>query len=176
VVGSLGPMSAKHPNAALIELFYQAFARLDAATMAAAYASDAHFSDAVFTDLRGADVGAMWRMLAQRAKGFSLTFRDVTADDVKGSAHWEARYKFSKTGREVHNVVDAAFVFSNGRIATHEDRFDFWRWTRMAFGVPGVMLGWTPVFKGKVREEARKGLEEFMREERAPVAIQAPRS
>lgn len=109
-------------------------------------------------------------MLAQRAKGFSLTFRDVIADEARGSAHWEARYQFSKTGRKVHNVVDAAFVFSNGRIVKHEDRFDFWRWTRMAFGVPGVLLGWTPVLKGKVREEARKGLAEFTREEPASVA------
>ena len=156
-------MSAKHPNAAAIERFYAAFARLDAETMVASYAPDAHFSDAVFVDLKGEEIFAMWRMLAKRAKDFQLTFRDVVADDATGSAHWEARYLFSKTGRQVHNVIDATFAFSNGKIATHQDRFDLWRWAGMALGAPGKLLGLTPMMKGKIREEARKGLEEFRR-------------
>jgi hypothetical protein len=55
------------------------------------YAPDAHFSDAVFTDLKGDQIFAMWRMLAKRAKGFTLTFRDVAADEATGRAHWEAQ-------------------------------------------------------------------------------------
>jgi ketosteroid isomerase-like protein len=156
-------MSAKHPNAAAVEAFYEAFARLDAETMVSCYAPDARFSDAVFVDLKGEEIFAMWRMLAKRAKDFELSFRDVVADDRAGSAHWEARYLFSKTGRQVHNVIDATFTFSNGKIVTHEDRFDLWRWAGMALGAPGKLLGWTPILKGKIRAEARKGLEEFMK-------------
>jgi hypothetical protein len=156
-------MSAKHPNAATIEKFYDAFAKLDAETMVSCYASDAHFSDAVFTDLKGPEIFAMWRMLAQRAKDFSLTFRNVEADDATGRAHWEATYLFSRTGRRVHNVIDASFAFSNGKIVGHQDRFDLWKWSGMALGAPGKLLGWTPMMKGKLRAEARKGLEAFMK-------------
>ena len=156
-------MSANHPNAALLEKFYRAFAELDAETMVAAYAPDAHFSDAVFTDLKGPQIFAMWRMLAKRAKGFTLTFRDVVADDTSGRAHWEAKYLFSKTGRQVHNVIDATFAFADGKIVQHQDRFDLWRWAGMALGTPGKLLGWTPILQGKIRGEAKKGLEEFMK-------------
>jgi hypothetical protein len=156
-------MSAKHPNAATIERFYEAFARLDAETMVSCYAPDAHFSDAVFVDLKGDEIFAMWRMLAKRAKEFQLTFRDVSADDATGKAHWEATYLFSKTGRKVRNVIDADFAFSGGKIVAHQDRFDLWKWAGMALGAPGKVLGWTPMMQGKIRGEARKGLEEFMK-------------
>ncbi len=47
----------------MIERFYDAFGRRDGAAMEACYAPDVHFSDPVFVDLRGAEAGAMWRML-----------------------------------------------------------------------------------------------------------------
>ena len=37
-------------------------------------------------------------------------------DDRGGSAHWEAWYTFSATGRKVHNVVEANFEFADGRV------------------------------------------------------------
>ena len=57
-----------HPNAALIEQFYQGFQKKDHAAMAACYHPDIHFSDPVFTDLKGFRAGAMWHMLTERGK------------------------------------------------------------------------------------------------------------
>ncbi len=122
-----------HPNAALIDRFYSGFARRDAATMSACYSSDARFTDPVF-DLAGEQVGAMWSMLCARAKDLTLEWRDVRADEASGGAHWEPRYTFSATGRLVHNVIDSAFTFKGGLIATQVDTFDLWRWSRMALG------------------------------------------
>ena len=48
---------------ALITQFYEAFQRLDAEAMAACYTDDVLFSDPVFGELRGRNVGDMWRML-----------------------------------------------------------------------------------------------------------------
>ncbi|MBF3199877.1 nuclear transport factor 2 family protein, partial [Pseudomonas aeruginosa] len=52
-----------HPNAELIERFYQAFQRLDGEAMAACYAPQATFHDPAFGELRGREVGDMWRLL-----------------------------------------------------------------------------------------------------------------
>jgi ketosteroid isomerase-like protein len=150
-----------HPNARLIENFYAAFARRDAAAMAAAYAPDARFSDPVF-DLAGAQVGAMWAMLCERGKDLKVAWRDVRADDTSGAAHWEADYTFSGTGRPVHNVIDAAFTFRDGRIATHKDSFDLWRWSRMALGAKGLLLGWTPLVRNGIRAQGKRGLDAWM--------------
>jgi ketosteroid isomerase-like protein len=148
-------------NEALINRFYEAFARGDGQTMAACYAPDAHFHDPVFQDLNGDEIGAMWRMLCGRATDLEVVHSDVRAVGDRGSAHWEADYTFS-TGRAVHNPIDASFEFSNGLIADHRDRFDLYAWARQALGPMGVLLGWAPPVQGKIRGQARAGLEEFM--------------
>ena len=150
-----------HPNDELIERFYDAFARLDGDAMAACYAPDATFSDPVFTDLKGSEPGAMWRMLTGRAKDLEVKLEEHEAGDATGSAHWLADYTFS-TGRKVHNDVRAEFVFKDGLISEHRDRFSFYGWTRQALGPVGVVAGWTPVVQAKVRREARAGLDEFI--------------
>jgi ketosteroid isomerase-like protein len=150
-----------HPNENLIHRFYTCFQKLDAIGMIACYAPDIVFSDPVFPRLDGREAGSMWQMLSSRAKEFHLTFRDVKADDTRGSVHWEATYLFSKTGRMVTNVIDAEFEFRDGLIVRHTDTFDFWRWSRQALGLPGMLLGWTTLIRNKVRSEARKGLDQF---------------
>lgn len=149
-----------HPNASLIETFYSAFARRDWSTMASCYHPDVHFSDEVF-DLRGPDATMMWRMLCTTGRDLELEFRDVQADAETGSAHWDARYTFSATGRKVHNRIDASFRFRDELIVRHVDRFDFWAWSRQALGVPGWLLGWSPTLRGKVREQAARSLGAF---------------
>jgi ketosteroid isomerase-like protein len=151
-----------HPNAALIDRFYSAFARRDAGGMAACYAPDAHFTDPVF-DLSGEQVGAMWSMLCERGADLELEWRDVRAADATGSAHWEPRYTFSATGRPVHNVIDSAFTFDAGRIVRHVDTFDLWRWSRMALGAKGALLGWSPLVRNAVRAQAKRGLDAWMK-------------
>lgn len=150
-----------HPNAELITRFYQAFQRLDAEAMAACYAADVRFSDPVFPDLRGAEAGDMWRMLAARAQGFSLTFDGVQADDHQGRARWVATYLFSQTGNTVVNHIEARFVFRDGRVTEHRDSFDLWRWARQALGTKGLLLGWAPMVQNAIRRQAAKGLQQF---------------
>ena len=83
------------------------------------------------------------------------------ADDATGVAHWDARYSFSATGRKVLNRIDASFRFRDGLIVHHVDRFSFYRWSRQALGPVGLLLGWTPLVRNKVRAQAAKGLAEF---------------
>jgi ketosteroid isomerase-like protein len=150
-----------HANAETLTRFYTAFAAKDVATMATCYATDPTFSDPVFTDLRGPQVVAMWTMLCERGKDLRLEFSGIEADDTTGKAHWEAWYTFSTTKRPVHNVIDASFTFRDGKIATHQDRFDLWKWTRMALGPTGVLLGWSPLVQNKVRATAAQGLADW---------------
>ena len=150
------------PNEALIRKFYTAFQQRDAAGMVACYADDVEFSDPVFPGLKGARAKAMWTMLCERGKDLKLEFRDVRADDRAGSAHWDAWYSFSATGRKVHNSIDATFEFRDGKIAKHTDRFDLHRWASQALGPVGTLLGWTPLLQNKIRGMAGKGLDDYL--------------
>lgn len=159
-----------HPNAALIRQFYAAFAAQDAEAMAKCYHNDVVFSDPVFGELRGERARDMWRMLCARAKDLRVEADDVRADDVSGSARWEAWYAFGKADRPVHNVIDARFTFRDGLIATHHDTFSLTRWAGMALGPAGRLLGWAPPFQARVRADALRGLDAYRarRGERSP--------
>jgi ketosteroid isomerase-like protein len=156
----MGPM---HPNARLLHGFYQALDDHDAERMVACYAPDVTFSDPVFPHLRGDEARAMWRMLCARGKDLRVLASRVEADDTRGSAHWDADYTFSATGRAVHNRIEARFTFRDGAIVRHADDFDLWRWAGMALGPKGRLLGWLPPLQATVRRQADASLRSFMR-------------
>lgn len=147
-----------HDNTDVITRFYEAFDRLDADTMASCYQQDATFTDPVFGELHGEEITAMWTMLCKQAQDLTVTFTNVQADDTSGSADWKATYTFTPSGRHVENRISAQFTFDNGLIATHVDRFDLWKWSRMAIGPMATVLGWAPFFQNRLRETARRGL------------------
>ncbi|MDQ1304222.1 MAG: hypothetical protein QG671_49 [Actinomycetota bacterium] len=141
----------------VITRLYTAFQSLDGDAMAACYTPDATFSDPVFTDLHGSQVGNMWRMLCSSAKDFSVNFDSVTDH----SAHWVATYTFSGTGRRVVNDIQASFVLRDGLISAHRDSFGLWAWSRQALGPAGLLLGWSPIIKNKIRGQAMAGLRKY---------------
>ncbi len=149
-------------NKDLIIQFYTAFQQGNFTAMQEAYHDEAKFNDPAFQNLSSSEVKAMWQMLVTASKDLRITFSDVVADDTKGSCKWEAWYTFSKTGRSVHNVIEANFEFKDGKIIKHNDHFSFWRWSRQALGPAGFFLGWSNSLQQKVRTTARKGLAVFM--------------
>ena len=151
-----------HPNEQLISDFYRAFQAKDFKSMQRCYRDDASFSDPVFLNLSASEVRAMWQMLISASNDLKIEFSEVSADDRVGRCTWQAWYTFSSTGNKVHNVIQADFSFREGKILSHIEKFDFWRWSKMALGTPGLLLGWTPFILNKVRKTARKRLESFM--------------
>lgn len=150
-------------NEALITKFYSAFQQRDAAAMGACYHDEAQFKDEAFDLKSGAEVRAMWTMLCKNGKDLEVTFKDVAANAQSGSAYWEATYTFSQTQRCVHNIIEARFEFKDGLIYRHRDTFNFWRWSRQALGISGLLLGWSGFLRKKVREGAMGNLRKFMK-------------
>lgn len=140
----------------LLTQFYEAFTRRDAVAMTALYHPQAQFRDEVFR-LQGRDeVGTMWDMLCTNGKDLSLTYTILSADDRSGEGEvlWVATYTFSATGRKVVNRIRAHFELRDGLIYRHDDRFNFWRWSCQALGLPGWLLGWSSWLNGKVARQA----------------------
>ncbi len=149
-------------NEQLIKHFYESFASNNADAMVSCYADDIEFSDPAFGLLKEADAKNMWKMLIERARGnIKIEFKNVVADDKKGSADWTADYLFSKTGKKVFNEIHAEFEFQDGKIIKHTDTFDLWKWSKQAFGMSGILLGWSSFMKNKIQQNARESLREY---------------
>ena len=150
-------------NKDTIEAFYRAFQRRDHQAMVALYHRSIRFSDPMFTELRGIEVAAMWHMLCERATDLEVTLSGVIEDgDQTVNARWEARYSFGRKARAIRNKIDATFVFEDGKIIDHADAFNLWRWTRMAFGLPALLTGWSGSVQTKVRARAARSLASFI--------------
>lgn len=148
-------------NKALIAKFYTSFAKGDAESMVSCYHPNLTFRDPAFGDLNAEDAGNMWKMLLARGSNPEITFHNVWADENRGGANWEAKYEFGPQKRKVHNKIVAKFQFQDGLIIDHDDYFDFWKWSRMALGTPGLLLGWTPIIQNKVRKRVLGLLKKF---------------
>jgi ketosteroid isomerase-like protein len=155
-----------HPNEALITRFYTAFRRRDALAMAACYHPEIEFSDPVFQDLKGLRAKAMWLLLCERGKDLRVTFTNVSADDLRGSAHWEAWYSVS-TGNKVHNIIEAHFEFQDGLIRRHTDSFNLHHWAGQALGLSGKLLGGSDFMQNQIRSGAIRGLDAFLEKSRS---------
>lgn len=149
-------------NKDIIHQFYSAFAQGDAEGMIKHYSNNIKFTDPAFGELKGDDVKNMWRMLIRNGKGaIKIIFADVEADEKTGSANWTAKYVFSLTGRSVVNKVTAKFEFQEGKIITHIDHFDLWKWSRQALGWKGYLFGRTSFMKNKIQLKTKALLKEY---------------
>jgi ketosteroid isomerase-like protein len=150
---------------ARITQFYDAFARLDAAAMKACYADDAFFKDPAFGILEGDDIGMMWQMLceSQQGKEFKVTYRILSAEENAAKVHWEAEYTFSKTGRKVHNVIQANLTLETGLIKQHIDSFNLHNWAKQALGFQGWLLGGTSFFQKKLQQQTNGLLRKYIK-------------
>jgi len=151
-----------HPNQEKLKQFYSAFNEKHAEAMAAFYHPDAVFNDPVFQNLKGAEIGMMWKMLCLQSTSLEIRAENIQADEESGQADWTASYAFGKSHRKVHNRIHAEFKFKNGQIIQHIDHFDFWKWSRMALGPLGFLMGWNSVVKVNIQKQARVNLTKFI--------------
>ncbi|WP_133575425.1 nuclear transport factor 2 family protein [Pedobacter metabolipauper] len=150
-------------NEKLIQHFYTCFKHKDISGMQECYAEEADFSDAVFKDLDTKQVRSMWAMLIKSGKDLEIKFSNIYADEHTATADWQAAYTFSVTGRKVLNKIKASFILKDGKIISHKDNFNFYIWAKQALGLPGLLLGWTPFIKNKIRKKAAKNLLSYMK-------------
>jgi len=151
-----------------IETFYKAFNDLDAERMTACYHDDIVFEDPAFGILEGNRAKAMWKMLceSQKGKDFKVVATNIKFIDDIGSAHWEAFYTFSKTGRKVHNIIDAKFEFKDGLILKHTDNFNVYKWASQAMGIKGLLFGGMHFFKLKLNKQTNNLLDKYLKEKK----------
>lgn len=149
----------------IVDQFYTALKNLNGDEMANLYHKDINFEDPAFGKLNGEKAKNMWRMLCKNGKDLTVDFSNLKVGKNNGSAHWEAHYTFSKTGRKVHNRIDAEFEFKDGLIIKHIDTFDLHKWARQAIGFKGLLLGGTSFFKRKLNQQTNHLLSKFESEQ-----------
>jgi hypothetical protein len=151
-------------NEQLVFDFYTNFNKKDFLAMQMAYADELDFFDPVFHNLNCKKTKAMWHMLILGGTDLRLTVGKIKESGDKVTCTWIATYTFSLTKRRVVNVIDAEMIIKNGKIVKHKDNFDFYLWSRQAFGFKGLLLGWAPFFNNKINSTVSARLKKFISE------------
>ena len=147
----------------LVNSFYDSFQRKDAKGMIRCYTDDVVFEDPAFGELKGDEAKAMWRMLINKGgDSLQVNYKVISYDLNTVTVHWEAKYPFGPNKRQIHNQITAHILVKDGKIIKHTDQFDLWRWARQAFGVPGILLGWTPMMKAKIQTSTKSLLQKYI--------------
>ena len=146
------------------ERFYEAFMVRDHYTMGLLYAEHATFSDPVFPLLNAKGARLMWQMLLSRAEDLGIEVKVLEDSPARARVDWVAYYTFTATGRPVVNRIHTEMTIAAGKIVRQVDTFSLWRWSKQALGTKGLLLGWTPLVKNKVRAQAAHSLRQFARE------------
>ena len=84
---------------------------------------------------------------------------EYTTDVSKVKGWWKEDEEFKFENGEKHELY---FEIKDGKIIKHTDDFDFYKWAKQAFGITGVLVGWTVFFKNKVRVKALEGLKKYI--------------
>ena len=103
---------------------------------------------------------------SQKGKDFKVVVSDIEGNATKGSAQWEAFYTFSKTGRKVHNKINAKFQFKDGLMISHIDAFNLHNWAKQAMGVKGLLMGRTRYFSNKLKAQTNYLLDKYIEEKK----------
>jgi len=146
----------------LLEHFYHSFQYKNVDEMLACYHDDIEFTDPAFGTLKGAEVKNMWRMLLSKNTSLTIDYHNISADAVKGSAHWKASYVFTKTNRPVTNKVTGNFEFKDGKIIRHTDSFDLHVWARQALGYKSTILHTFGLLEISIQRKSKQALNDFM--------------
>jgi ketosteroid isomerase-like protein len=148
-------------NEKLMKDFYTALDKRDWQAMADCYSPDVIFNDPAFGVLQNGDPQRMWEMLCRQAKDLRVEVSNIHSDEEYGTCNWVAQYHFSATGRRVENHIKAYMRFADGKIIEHTDEFNLYKWSGMALGLPGWLLGWSGFMQRKIRARALGNLEKF---------------
>lgn len=153
-------------NEKIIHSFYTAWEAEDVEKMVSLYHPELKFEDPWYGKLNAERASNMWRMFNERRdrKGSNIKFISVFSDGKYVYGKWEAKYVLSLTGRPIHNKITGRFLIRDGKIMEHSDVADYWKWTRMAFGISGWLFGWTSFMRLKVQKIALDRLAVYEKE------------
>lgn len=134
--------------------FYDAFSVANIDVLKQLYDKKLIFNDNIFVNLDYNETISMWSSLLVGNKNMSIKYEIKKYSEKYVEVEWIADYLFTSTNRNVKNIILAKMEIDQGKIINHTDNFDFYKWSQMAFGITGVLIGWTSFFKNKVRTEA----------------------
>lgn len=143
-----------------IMAFFEAYSRRNTGDMCNRYSSLIYYSDPVFGLLKDEQVIKMWQFRVANSNELSLIYGNISdRGDNYYTCEWTATYRFAPTGKKIIHKAKAYMKVEDGIITEHSDAYSFYKWIRQAYGISGWILGWSSVYKKRVRKKLLEQLQ-----------------
>jgi hypothetical protein len=123
------PQGAAGANEATVRAFFAAYSAGDAAKMSSMLSPNSTYRDPSFGSLSGADVPAMWGIVAGGSTKVSAQVENVTMSNDGKTAQASVVESYKFFGNPIENHITTTFQFgSDGKIASQQDAFSWSAW------------------------------------------------
>jgi len=155
-------------QADVLNTFLRALAQRDVEAMIRCYTTTATYHSPIFPQVEGDTLTATWQWFCAKAPDLTMVVDEQAFEANTARVQWTATYTFPKTGRPVVQVTDSIFVFEGPQLCRHEDRFDLHRWSHMALGPLGRVLGGRRWLQRSLQRAAAERVARFQERQRQP--------
>ncbi len=146
---------------AAIQRFIDSLSRRDVAALQAGYHAQASLSDPLHPDLRGPQVGCLWRWRLHRCEGWDVRALTWAGDERKARLRWQVDWRLRERGGRGRTTIDTTFTFWDDLIVRQVDEYPVWPQLGRCQGLTGWALGWLPAWQGRSRRVLAGRLAEF---------------
>jgi ketosteroid isomerase-like protein len=123
------PQDAAAANEATVRAFFAAYSAGDAAKMSSMLSPNSTYRDPSFGSLSGADVPAMWGIVAGGSTKVSAEIQDVTLSNDGRTAQASVVESYKFFGNPIQNHLTTTFQFgADGKIVSQQDAFSWSAW------------------------------------------------
>jgi hypothetical protein len=98
---------------------------------------------------------ALWRAIFAATRDSTLNFTIVDLGLTNARVEGIATFSLIASGRSVICRFSSALHIRDQQVICHDDHFDAWAWSSMAFGPAGLLLGWSKAWRRRMAEDVR---------------------
>ena len=141
----------------IVNLFFASLKSRNIEKMMEIYHSKIIYSDPLYGLLKQEDVIKRWQLLLEENVIEDIQIMDIKEyDDEYAMAHWNCTFYYTITQKKVTLSIKSFFKIENNLIIEQSDAYRLSKFISKAYGIKGLLLGWTKFMQHRVKKTALK--------------------
>ncbi len=141
----------------LVKDYYQALNNGDYKKLSKLYHKKASYNDPIFS-FQGKEILALWYTSTRPEMNMKAVIHAIEEEKDVVKTEWTVSYTIPTLKKRISLNEIGVFRFEENKIIAHSDDYSFYDWCKQAFGLIGVVFGWSNWLKQKVQRQARKSV------------------
>lgn len=154
-------------NQELVEKFYRCFEYLDGEGMVSCLAEDTIYNDPIYGIIKGEYAAGLWRMRCKNLVDMKIDIIDfVELDHEYIKCKWNSTFFSRSSAKQISMTMTSFMKINDQKITEHSDAYRLSDWLAKAYGLTGILFGWSGWMKKREQSRYRTMLEKFVQNQK----------